>query len=79
MVILALRKLIAREKHESGVANFPSICFAKAQGYCYARVLADKKAKASQPPGCISLKPTAVLQYLADVTTGDQLIQMYLN
>lgn len=48
MVILTLKKgdkLIAREKCESDAANFPNVCFAKAQGYCYARILADKTAK----------------------------------
>lgn len=79
MVILTLRKLIAREKCESDAANFSNVCFAKAQGYCYTRILADKMVKASQPLGCIPLKTTAVLQYIADATIGNQLIQMYLN
>jgi len=79
VVILTLRKLIAREKYENNTADFPNVCFAKAQGYCYVRILAGETAKASQPLGCVPLKTRAALQYLADATIGDQLIQMYLN
>lgn len=79
MVTLTLRKLIVREKYKSDTANFPSVCFAKAQGYSYARILADKIAKPTQTLGCIPSKTTAALQYLADATIADQLTQMCLN
>lgn len=50
-VLLTLRKRIARGKYESDVSNFPNMSFAKAQSYCYTRILADKMAEASQPLG----------------------------